>query len=177
MIYLVRHCQAEGQPPEAKLTDLGEQQAEVLADFFSDKKIDYIVSSPFTRAKHTVAPLSKKLGVDVTVDDRLAERVVSTNDLPDILDKLKATYEDDELKYEGGESSREATTRVVEVMKDLEDSEYENIVAVTHGNLLSLLLRTYDPSFGFNEWKQLSNPDVYVIDGQKVQRLWEGKED
>jgi 2,3-bisphosphoglycerate-dependent phosphoglycerate mutase len=34
---------------------------------------------------------------------------------------------------------------------------------VTHGNLLSLIIRYYDPSFGYSEWAKLSNPDVYVL--------------
>lgn len=43
-IYIVRHCQAEGQAREAKLTESGRRQAERLAHFFLDKNIDYIVS-------------------------------------------------------------------------------------------------------------------------------------
>jgi len=34
-IYLVRHCKAAGQEPEAPLTEEGVTQAERLADFFA----------------------------------------------------------------------------------------------------------------------------------------------
>lgn len=44
-IYIVRHCQAEGQSPEAALTDKGLLQAKELADFFRDIKTDRIIST------------------------------------------------------------------------------------------------------------------------------------
>lgn len=45
-VYVVRHCKADGQEPDAKLTELGIQQAENLAKFLLDKDIDFIISSP-----------------------------------------------------------------------------------------------------------------------------------
>lgn len=32
-IYLIRHCQATGQAPDAQLTGIGNKQAEDLAEF------------------------------------------------------------------------------------------------------------------------------------------------
>ena len=46
-IYWVRHCKAEGQPPEAPLTEEGKKQAEDLVDFLCNCGIERIVSSPF----------------------------------------------------------------------------------------------------------------------------------
>lgn len=43
-VYLIRHCKAEGQSAEAKLTDEGNAQAEKLADFLEGKGIDAIGS-------------------------------------------------------------------------------------------------------------------------------------
>jgi phosphohistidine phosphatase SixA len=50
VLYLVRHCQATGQEPDAPLTQLGQQQALVLADWLGEAQIERIVSSPFVRA-------------------------------------------------------------------------------------------------------------------------------
>ena len=41
-IYLIRHCEAEGQPAEATLTNNGFQQADQLAEFFRIFLIDRI---------------------------------------------------------------------------------------------------------------------------------------
>lgn len=43
-IYVIRHCEAEGQPKEAQLTEKGSQQAADLAEFFSDVKINRIIT-------------------------------------------------------------------------------------------------------------------------------------
>lgn len=49
-IYIVRHCEAQGQPSESQLTEKGFNQAKYLSEFFSNIKIDRIISSPFLRA-------------------------------------------------------------------------------------------------------------------------------
>lgn len=36
MFYLVRHCQATGQEPDAPLTETGQQQAIALADWLGE---------------------------------------------------------------------------------------------------------------------------------------------
>ncbi|WP_404447747.1 histidine phosphatase family protein [Sutcliffiella horikoshii] len=162
-IYIVRHCQAQGQPAESQLTEEGFKQAEELARFFSNIPVDRIVSSPFLRAIQSVEPFSKNRNISIEVDDRLAERTLSAVDLQDWMEKLKATYEDLELKFEGGESSREAMDRIVSVVEEAFETDAENIVVVTHGNIMSLLLRNYQESFGFEEWKELRNPDVFLL--------------
>lgn len=73
----------DGQEPDAKLTELGIQQAENLTKFFLDKDIDFIISSPFERAYRTIAPLAEHIGIEVVLDDRLAERFLSSKDHPD----------------------------------------------------------------------------------------------
>lgn len=175
-IYIVRHCEASGQPPESPLTDQGYVQANALAEFFSDKKLDRIISSPFLRAKQSVEPLSKKFALNIEIDDRLSERVLSKANLPDWFEKLKATFTDLELKYEGGESSQEAMNRIVEVVEEAFNDEAAHTLIVTHGNVMSLLLKKYNHDFGFEGWKNLSNPDVFLLsclnDEIHLERIW-----
>jgi len=162
-VYLVRHCKAKGQEPEAQLTDEGERQAERLAEYLSDKNINYIVSSPFERAMATIRPFSVKTSKKIHVDRRLSERVLSVENLPDWMEKLKETFSDLDLKLPGGESSREAMSRGVEVIEELFHRNEDHIVVVTHGNLMSLILKYFDDRIGFEEWRGLSNPDIYEL--------------
>src|SRR5699024_2431635 len=103
----------------------------------------------------------------------------STKTLSDWLEKLKATFEDLNLKFDDGESSLEATERIVEVVMGIFNGHSENTIIVTHGNLISLLLHYYDRNFGFEEWRSMSNPDVFLLkkDNNKVnyKRLWRPK--
>lgn len=45
-MYVVRHCKAEGQTSDALLTAKGIEEADKFTDFFFNKKIEYIISSP-----------------------------------------------------------------------------------------------------------------------------------
>lgn len=176
-IYVVRHCSAEGQEPEAELTAEGILQAGRLAEFFDGIEVDRIITSPFKRARETAGPLIEKKGLYVEVDSRLKERVLSSTEFPDWLIKLEDTFLDLHLKYDDGESSSEAMSRICDVINELGDGS--KTVLVTHGNLMALLLRSHDEQFGFEKWQALTNPDVYVmrVEGEDtaVERLWNNK--
>jgi 2,3-bisphosphoglycerate-dependent phosphoglycerate mutase len=49
-VFIVRHCKAEGQSADSRLTDLGINQANKLTEFLMPRNIDYIISSPYERA-------------------------------------------------------------------------------------------------------------------------------
>lgn len=174
LVYIVRHCSAEGQAPNAELTEDGVLQAKELVQFFENIRMDRIISSPFARAKQSIGPVAVERGIFVETDDRLAERVLSSQNMEDWMLKLEETFENVELKFEGGESSNEAMARVREVVDEVEDGSHS--VLVTHGNLTSLLLKSFDDRFGFEEWKGLTNPDVFVLRisdvGTSVERVW-----
>ncbi|WP_121610814.1 histidine phosphatase family protein [Mesobacillus foraminis] len=178
-IYVVRHCEAQGQPFESPLTEKGLSQADVLVQFFSNTEIDRIISSPFLRATQSIEPLSQERNIEIETDERLSERILSTKDLPDWYEKLQETFKDLELKFEGGESSQEAMNRIVNVVEEVLASGTENTVIVSHGNIISLLLKKYNCDFDFECWRNLSNPDVFQLtfiqDGVHLARLW--KED
>lgn len=176
-IYIVRHCEAEGQPAESNLTARGVEQANHLAEYFSHTKIDQIIASSYTRAIQSIKPTSRDKNLQVELDDRLAERTLSTANLPNWLENLKATYDDLSLKFEGGESSEEATTRAINVVNEVFQSDYKKTILVTHGNLMSLILNYYDDKFGFEGWKNLTNPDVFLLEFKNEEvaykRVWQ----
>lgn len=117
-LYLVRHCQATGQEPDAPLTARGEQQSAQLANFLQPSMIAHIVTSPFRRAQQTVEPLALATGLPVEIDARLAERTLSTEPLPDWRERLQATWDDFDMVLPGGESSRADTTRGMATLSD-----------------------------------------------------------
>lgn len=176
-VYVIRHCEAEGQPKGARLTEKGRQQAKELAEFLAGVKIDNIISSPFLRAVQSIEPAAFSEKIRIEVDERLSERILSTKPLEDWQEKLETSFVDLEAKFDGGESSAEAMDRIVSVVKEVLAVETENTLIVTHGNLMSLLLKYFQPNFGFEEWKNLSNPDVYLLTfcnkNVSIRRVWE----
>ncbi|MDW0116692.1 histidine phosphatase family protein [Sporosarcina thermotolerans] len=173
-IYIVRHCSAEGQAANAGLTAEGIMQAEKLAAFFNEIDVDRIVTSPFVRARMTAAPIAQLKGIYYEEDSRLAERTLSSQYLEDWLVKLEETFLDVHLKFEGGESTEEAMERARKVVDELPVGS--KVVLVTHGNLMSLLLKSFDDGIGFEEWQALTNPDVYCIQVGRaatvIERVW-----
>lgn len=175
-IYVIRHCEAVGQSPNAHLTDKGYKQALDLSSFFTPIKVDRMIASPYTRAIDSIQPLAKQLNLHVESDRRLKERILSTENLSDWLGKLENTFEDPELKFEGGKSSSEALKRIVEVVEEVFSENNECTIIVTHGNLMSLLFNYYDKNFGFDNWKSLNNPDVFLLTNENnrivFKRVW-----
>lgn len=81
------------------------------------------------------------------------------------------------MTCEGGESSQEAMNRIVEALHEQIILETDHILFVTHGNIMSLLLKHADSTIGFEEWEKLSNPDVYILryfkpNHVEIERIW-----
>lgn len=163
-VYIIRHAQASGQDPAAPLTPQGELQAIDLADRLAALPIQRIISSPFTRAIQSIAPLAQRLNLAIMTDERLAERVLSSSDIADWMSALRASFDDLDLCFLGGESSRAAMQRAVSMLDEVLAHQVSTSVIVTHGNLMTLLLKHFNPEFGFAAWQQLTNPDVYRIE-------------
>jgi 2,3-bisphosphoglycerate-dependent phosphoglycerate mutase len=182
-IYWVRHCQALGQPPEMALTDLGWEQAKELAGFLEDKGIVRVVASPFVRARESVVPLALRLGLEIEIDDRLGERNVGDLGVDWAVETERAvavfgqTFEDLDLCFEGGESSREAMGRAIAAVGDALEKDAP-VVMASHGNLTALMWMHYDASVGFAQWQALTNPDVLLLtfEGETptIERIWKG---
>jgi 2,3-bisphosphoglycerate-dependent phosphoglycerate mutase len=174
-LYVVRHCSAEGQEADAALTPEGVAQAHHLAESLVASNIERIISSPYARATQSIAPLAQRLGVAVELDLRLVERVLCSASRPDWRELLRCSFSDLDLSFDGGESSRAAMRRAVAVVEDIQRHPAQSTLLVTHGNLMTLLLKYFDGSVGFAEWGALSNPDVYrVLLAQPVsmKRVW-----
>jgi 2,3-bisphosphoglycerate-dependent phosphoglycerate mutase len=105
-LYIVRHCKAAGQQPEAALTADGHLQAVRLAERLNALPIERVISSrsaawprdltlrqrsngqdrrsststppanPVAR-EPSIAPLAERLGLQINIDTRLAERVLA----------------------------------------------------------------------------------------------------
>jgi 2,3-bisphosphoglycerate-dependent phosphoglycerate mutase len=175
-LFLVRHCESTGQEASAPLTTIGQSQAVLLADHLETVEVELLVSSPYTRAQQSIAPLAQRLGLPVEIDPRLAERVLSAAPLEYWREAIRQTFEDLDLAWLGGESSRTAMARGRAAVDALLRRPVRVLVVVTHGNLMTLILRSFQTQFGFQAWEHLSNPDVYCLEVEaervRVTRTW-----
>ncbi|SDJ68741.1 histidine phosphatase family protein [Sediminibacillus albus] len=181
-LFMIRHCNAEGQHKDSPLTKDGVIQAQIVAEFLQDYgyKMDRILSSPFLRAVESIKPYAQRNSLPIEIDERLEERLLSEEPVDDWMDVLEQSFTDMNFKLPGGESSNDASLRAKQLVDEImEDDSCENVAIVTHGNLLALLLGKYQADIGFAQWKGLTNPDMYLI--QKtggeyiVERIWQDK--
>lgn len=80
LVHFLRHGEVHnpegilyGRLPGYRLSDNGEQQAKLVAEFLSGHDIARVISSPLQRAQETARPLGAMFQVDVATDDRLIE--------------------------------------------------------------------------------------------------------
>jgi probable phosphoglycerate mutase len=77
-LLLVRHAlparvELDDGPADPPLTDEGRRQAARLAAWLAAERLDAVWSSPLRRARETAEPLATAQGLEVLVDDDLAE--------------------------------------------------------------------------------------------------------
>lgn len=162
-LILVRHCQATGQQPDARLTETGHQQARSLAHFLSDYPIDHITTSEYLRARQSIEPYSSRSDLTIHTDARFNERTLSAEPLDNWQEIVRDSFADHNLRAPGGETANEVLNRAWDALNEILNSNHTLPLVVTHGNLMALVLHSLDRTFGFEEWKSLSNPDVYML--------------
>jgi|HubBroStandDraft_4_1064222.scaffolds.fasta_scaffold97853_2 2,3-bisphosphoglycerate-dependent phosphoglycerate mutase len=163
-VILIRHCESSGQAPDAPLTEAGARAAHLLADRLAALAPDAVYSSPYRRARSTIEPFAARAGLPIVEDARLRERILSTAPLDDWLEHIRRSYEHvDHRAGPGGETLREIEARGCAALADIASAGHGLAIAVSHGNLISAILRAADPSFGFEDWRALRNPDLFEI--------------
>ena len=80
IIHMLRHGEVEnprgviyGRLPGYHLSANGRQMAAAAADFFAERPVVALFSSPLERALETGAPVAQRLGLEIVIDDRLIE--------------------------------------------------------------------------------------------------------
>jgi 2,3-bisphosphoglycerate-dependent phosphoglycerate mutase len=148
------------------LSASGFAAAERVADALAGRGVTRIVSSPYTRARQTVEPLARVLGLEVECEPDLRERRLTAGPIAgDFREYLAATWRDFNLAYPGGETSHEAQIRVSRAISGIVESNVDrHVVIASHGNALALFLHTLDPTIDFDFWMRMSMPDIYAVD-------------
>lgn len=163
-ILFIRHAASTGPGPDATLSSAGEDQAHTLIPALAAWGPTDLFTSPFMRARATIAPFAAGAGQDVRVIDALRERSLGPTDLPDWQAHIARSFSDHDHKPDGGESLREVQARTMAVIREiLAEARGSRPAAVSHGGWISALLHGIDPSFGFDQWRNLANPDLILV--------------
>ncbi len=156
--YILRHAESEKNNYKGKeinntklesdkydLTEKGIEQAKKVAKFFKDKKIHFVFSSPFLRAKRTAEIIAKETGLKTEIDERLKEMdhgsICEGKDYYACVPKEEYPNKDFDTKFGlDGESRNDVRKRIFEFLRELEKKyEGKNILIISHGDPLWLL--------------------------------------
>lgn len=184
-IYMVRHAESpfeHGQERTRGLSEEGFVAARRVAGLLANVKVDYIASSPYTRAKQTVQYIAEQQGLPIVEYEGLRERPIKGLDYKaswDVLETaIRKSFEDKDFALEGGESTRQAQERAIPIMRGfLKERQGETIVIGTHGNIMTIILNFYDDAYRFDFWESTSKPDIYKLTFvrdrlEQVERVW-----
>lgn len=167
-IYLVRHAASAPSAlvPESDwpLSDAGNRQAQALVPQLAQLAIDQVITSPYRRAVATIEPFARTANLPITTEIDLRERKLTESTDDDWLALLKRVWDNPTHAEPNCESNVDCQTRVVACLTRLARAHPgRTIVAASHGNAISLMLNTIDPSFGFEDWRAMRNPDCFAL--------------
>jgi len=154
-IMLVRHGETAWDGEEifrgrldVELSEMGLRQAELLAGYLRDSKIEAVCSSPLKRALRTAQTVGDSHGLEVTVNPRLLELdfgdwqglpVTEVKEkYPEQYDKWRSAPE--KLKLPGGESLDDVRARAMQVIDEVTASGRELVVLVSHRVVTTVLI-------------------------------------
>ncbi|WP_300343654.1 histidine phosphatase family protein [Nesterenkonia sp.] len=136
-VHLVRHGEVHnpdrvlyGRLSGFGLSELGRQMAEGIAEHFVQRAenghpVHLLASSPLQRAQETIAPLAARLGLPVTIDERVLEAENAFEGLSDVKHHLRRPRYWPLLlnpfRPSWGEPYKRQVERVLAAVKDLSD--------------------------------------------------------
>ncbi|MBI2411201.1 MAG: histidine phosphatase family protein [Candidatus Kerfeldbacteria bacterium] len=140
--YLVRHVQysnsekiSPGRLP-LELSEHGIEQARILQQFFQDKHIETIYSSPVLRCKQTAEIIAAST-IPIHYDIRLAEIFSANQGNREIDNWRKALYEF--VPTLGGESPQDVQQRMIDFWATTLFESDKNYIICSHGDPLFFL--------------------------------------
>ncbi|MCU1486107.1 MAG: hypothetical protein JWN67_2853 [Actinomycetia bacterium] len=147
-----------GTPADPPLSEEGHEQARRVADWLAPEGFDVVYSSPMRRAVETARPLADRLGLEVVVDDELAELDRGHHFYVPV-EELKATgdprYQQllDGTLYGDVDIDTWSKVAALAVQRVIEAHPGERIALFAHGGVINAYLSTFlklDTMFFFN---------------------------
>lgn len=148
-LFVVQHADKERHGPDPGVTSLGRAQAARTAEWLASLgAARRLVSSPLRRAVETATIIGQALGLDVSIDPRLRERMNWQGEEHQTFEEFLAEWEaasrDRSFVPRAGDASRDAAARFLAAVEDLARAaaDGDDLVVVTHGGVTVDALRT-----------------------------------
>lgn len=159
VLYFIRHAQPDYSNHDDRLrplTEQGRRDTQLVTDYFNNKTVDAVLSSPYLRAIDTVKPLADSRNLPVILEEDFRERLIDTVWIEDFQQFSKKQWKDFNYKLDGGESLSEVQERNIRAIERvLKEYSGKTVVIGSHGTALSTIVNFYDPTFGFSDFEAM----------------------
>jgi broad specificity phosphatase PhoE len=149
LFYLIRHGEKHPIKFDPGLTEVGQKQALVLAEYLNNLSIDQIWASPALRTRQTAQYLAKLKNLDINIEPLLKERAnwgdKADQDIDDFIEMWKRASQNRDKKPLVGDSSRQAGQRVEKVLEQIKLVPGKVFVLFTHGGTIADFVRNIFP--------------------------------
>lgn len=133
------------------LSEEGRRQAELLGERLVKEHVEAVWSSDLIRAAETADIINEKLHAERVIREGLKE--ISFGDMEGLSDlEIADKYEDflrarskmeKDMAYPGGECAGDVLERVLPVLKEICEKDYETVAVVTHGGVIRSVVAYY----------------------------------
>jgi len=147
-IYLIRHCSYENPEkivpfrlPGFPLSNEGKKEAKQITDYFKDKKIAAIYSSPLLRTKQTAGVIASELNLKVRLTPLLLETKTPFQGMKsgEFFRKYGFIFGEEAHLKGGGETIEKISTRMKKLINGiLEKHSSQEVIVVSHGDPLTI---------------------------------------
>ena len=189
-IYFVRHGATAGnennefQLGTVPLSDMGLKQAQFVAERFKSISIDVIIASNMERAAKTADTVAKILDKEVIYTTLFQEILRPSfvrgkkKDVPEvikIMEDVKVNFENPDWHHSDEENFFDVKNRAIKSLEFIQSRSEQNILIVTHGNFLMMLIAImgFGDTFTAKQYKKMQkffiakNTGITVVDEHK----------
>ena len=147
------------------LTEVGQQQAQRLAESALDKGIDVILCSPMLRARQTAQAVSDAIGVPIQIDERLIEMdfgtFEGTSRFGEEFQWIRAQMS---TRFPGGESGFDVAYRVYSLLYEIKEKYADKTVLLVCHNCVSRAVRSFFMNLSTEEYGNYHAPNAQLVE-------------
>lgn len=166
-LYFVRHAEPNYENHDDRSRELSEKgmaDRALVTDFLREKRVEYVLSSPFKRAVDTVKEFADSAGCEVRIVEDFRERRVDSGWIEDFRGFSKKQWEDFSYKLSDGEALSEVQRRNVEALKQVVRQYKDSVVVIgSHGTALSTIINYFQPRFGFEGFERIRGLMPWIV--------------
>lgn len=179
-LFLLRHAECEPSDllpePDWPLSEVGKRQADERVQKLAPLDLSKIYSSPYRRAISSVEPIARHKSFEINLIDDLRERKVGGffKDPEEFFATMERLWLAPERSIGAGESGASARDRFCTALALIaRENEGERVLISTHGQVLSLFLKTMESSVDHAFWRAMKNPDLFEVKWARGKFHWQ----